>query len=95
GVKIWEYKPTLLHQKIIVIDGVWFCVGSTNFDDRSFDHNDEISMGVLDRKIAGQLTAEFENDKKKADQRHFEEWKNRGLWHKLIDGVAYLGHGQL
>jgi cardiolipin synthase len=95
GVKIWEYKPTLLHQKIIVIDGVWSCVGSTNFDDRSFDHNDEISMGVLDSNIAGQLKSAFENDKKSAQQRHFEEWRNRGLWHKFIDGVAYLGHGQL
>jgi cardiolipin synthase len=95
GVKIWEYQPTLLHQKVIIVDGVWSCVGSTNFDDRSFDHNDEISMGVLDEGIAGQLRAAFENDLRSAKQRHFEEWKGRPLWHKLIDGVAYLGHGQL
>jgi cardiolipin synthase len=95
GVKIWEYDRTLLHQKVLVVDGVWSCVGSTNFDDRSFDLNDEISMGVLDPGIAGQLRAAFTDDLRHAHQRHIEEWRDRGLWHKMIDGVAYLGHAQL
>lgn len=95
GIKIWEYDKTLLHQKVIVVDGVWSCVGSTNFDDRSFSLNDEISMGVLDPQIAAQLRAAFTGDLHHAHQRHLEEWRNRGLWHKLIDGVAYMAHGQL
>lgn len=95
GVRIWEYQPTLLHQKVIIVDGTWSCVGSTNFDDRSFDHNDEISMGIIDRQIASELRAAFENDLRSAQERHFDEWKDRGLWHKFIDGVAYLGHSQL
>src|SRR5205823_2537419 len=46
GVHVFEYKKTLLHQKVIVIDGVWSCIGSTNFDARSFQLNDEVSMAV-------------------------------------------------
>jgi cardiolipin synthase len=95
GVKLYEYKKTLLHQKVIIVDGIWSCIGSTNFDDRSFQLNDEVSMAVLDRGIAQQLRAAFEGDMKFAEQRHFEEWKDRGLWHKAIDGLAYLGHSQL
>jgi len=95
GVKIWEYDRTLLHQKVIVVDGVWSCVGSTNFDDRSFNLNDEISMGVVDQQIAAQLRAAFDDDLRHAHQRHLAEWQGRGLWHKLVDGVAYLGHGEL
>ena len=95
GVKIWEFQRTLLHQKIIVVDGVWSCVGSTNFDDRSFQLNDEISMGILDPQLAAQLTAAFEADRKFAKQRTLEEWKRRGVWHKMIDGLAYLGSSQL
>jgi cardiolipin synthase len=95
GVKIWEYKKTLLHQKLIVVDGVWSAVGSTNFDDRSFRLNDEITVGVIDPMIAQQLRAAFADDMRFAEQRHFEEWKNRSLWHKLEDGVAYLGNDQL
>jgi cardiolipin synthase A/B len=95
GVKVYEYKKTLLHQKIIVVDGVWSCIGSTNFDDRSFQLNDEVSMAVLDPVIAQQLRAAFNDDLRFAEQRHFDEWKHRSLWHKLIDGLAYSAHSQL
>jgi cardiolipin synthase A/B len=95
GIRVWEYQPTLSHQKLIVVDGQWSCVGSTNFDDRSFQLNDEISMGVVDPQIATQLIAAFNNDLKQAKERHFDEWLHRSLWHKLIDGLAYLAHGEL
>ena len=95
GVKIWEYPKTLLHQKVLIVDGVWSAVSSTNFDDRSFDLNDEINVGVLDPAIAAELRAAFEADRKVARQHSFEEWQNRSLWHKFIDGLAYLGRSQL
>ena len=95
GVKIFEYKPTLLHQKVIVIDGIWSCVGSTNFDDRSFQLNDEISMGVLDRTIAQQLRAAFADDLRHAAPQTYAQWQQRGLWHKFIDQLAYLGSSEL
>jgi cardiolipin synthase len=95
GVKIWEYQPTLLHQKVIIVDGVWSCVGSTNFDDRSFQLNDEISMGVLDASIAQKLRAAFADDLRSAKQRTYSEWTHRSLWHKFVDQIAYLGSSQL
>jgi cardiolipin synthase len=95
GVKIWEYKKTLLHQKVIIVDGVWSCVGSTNFDRRALQLNDEVSMGVVDPALAAQLKAVFLDDLKSAQERHFDEWKHRGLWHKAEDGLAYLASSQL
>jgi cardiolipin synthase len=95
GVKIWEYKPTLLHQKIIIVDGVWSCIGSTNFDRRALELNDEISMGILDAKVATQLKNAFENDKRNAQPVSLEQWSHRGLWHKFEDQLAYLGSSQL
>ena len=95
GAHVYEYRRTLLHQKLIIVDGIWSCIGSTNFDDRSFNLNDEITLGVVDPQIAQQLRAAFAADMKDADERRFEEWSNRSLWHKLIDGLAYLGHGEL
>ena len=94
GVKIYEYNKTLLHQKVIVVDGVWSCVGSTNFDERSFQLNDEVSIGVVDPVVAAQLRAAFFDDLRSTNERKLEEWKNRSLWHKTIDGVAYLGRSQ-
>jgi cardiolipin synthase A/B len=95
GVRIYEYKKTLLHQKVLVIDGVWSCVGSTNFDDRSFQLNDEVSIGLVDPLIASQLRAAFASDLRFARERKFDEWRDRPLWHKVKDGVAYLGRSQL
>lgn len=95
GIRVFEYKRTLLHQKIIVVDGQWASIGSTNFDDRSFQLNDEVTVGVVDSNIAAQLKAAFENDMKDAEERHLDEWQNRSLWHKLEDGLAYLARQQL
>ena len=95
GVKIWEYKKTLLHQKIIIVDGIWSCVGSTNFDRRALQLNDEISMGILSREIASQLRAAWDDDMKSSEPRAYDEWHHRGLWHKAEDGLAYLASSQL
>ncbi|HET7710733.1 MAG TPA: cardiolipin synthase [Thermoanaerobaculia bacterium] len=95
GVKIWEYEKTLLHQKVLIVDGKWAAVGSTNFDDRSFQLNDELSLAVIDPAIATQLRAAFAQDLRHARLRQFEEWKSRGWWHKTIDGVAYLARDQM
>ena len=94
GIKIFEYKKTLLHQKVIIVDGIWSCIGSTNFDRRALQLNDEVSMGVLDPVLASQLKAVFADDMKFAEQRSLEQWHHRGLWHKAEDGLAYLASSQ-
>jgi cardiolipin synthase len=90
GVRIFEYKKTLSHQKIIVVDGIWSCVGSTNFDDRSFQLNDEISIGFTSRDIAGQLRRAWEDDMQFAEEVRLEEWRARSVAHKVLDGAAFL-----
>ena len=59
GIKIFEYKKTLLHQKVIIVDGLWSCVGSTNFDRRALQLNDEVSMGVLDSRPGNAAESRF------------------------------------
>jgi cardiolipin synthase len=95
GAHVYEYDKTLLHQKVMIVDGVWSCLGSTNFDSRSFNLNDEISIAVLDPHIAAQLRAAFNDDLRYAHERHLDEWAHRPFWHKAMDGLAYLAHGEL
>jgi cardiolipin synthase len=95
GVRIWEYDHTLLHQKVMIVDGIWSAVGSTNFDDRSLKLNDEVNIGILDPNVAAQLRAAFAADLAYAKERTLKEWENRSLWHKLIDAMAYQGRSQL
>lgn len=90
GVRLFEYPHTLLHQKVMTIDGCWSAVGSTNFDDRSFDTNDEITLGILDKDIAARLDALFEKYVKRAEEIQLEKWRKRGVMHKLKDNAAYL-----
>jgi cardiolipin synthase len=90
GVKLFEYPHTLLHQKVMTVDGVWSAIGSSNFDDRSFETNDEITLGILDEKLAGELDAVFEKYVKRASQIDVERWRHRSWRHKLIDNMFYL-----
>jgi cardiolipin synthase A/B len=95
GVRIFEYQKTLLHQKVMTIDGVWSAIGSSNFDDRSFEINDEITIGLLDDKLAADFEAIFERDTADCIELDHESWRNRGRWHKLKDNLFYLFNEQL
>ena len=90
GVRLFEYPATLLHQKIMTIDSVWSSVGSANFDDRSFETNDEITIGVLDAATARHLEGIFEKYVRRAQEIRLESWTRRGWPHKLIDQTFYL-----
>jgi len=90
GVRIFEHQRTLIHQKIIVVDRQWSCVVSTNFDDRSFELNDEVSVGFTDPDIAEQLRETFFEDQKSTREVHLDEWRRRPWHHKVMDEAAYL-----
>jgi cardiolipin synthase len=90
GVRLFEYPHTLLHQKIMTIDGVWSAVGSSNFDDRSFETNDEISLAVKDEALAQRFDAIFEKYVQRAQEIELDRWRRRGTWHKLQDNAYYL-----
>ena len=90
GIRILEYQKTLLHQKVMSIDGVWCAIGSSNFDDRSFEINDEITLGIMDAPLAREFEAIFERDSKECVELELATWRRRGRWHRLKDNALYL-----
>ena len=62
GVELYEYRPTMLHAKTLVVDGIWSCVGSVNFDNRSFQLHDEVALCVQSERFAVELRELFESD---------------------------------
>jgi cardiolipin synthase len=90
GVRIFEYQRTLLHQKVMTVDGVWCAVGSSNFDDRSFETNDEVTVGFVDARLARELEAVFEADRPYCVELDARTWRRRGFLHKLQDQALYL-----
>ena len=95
GIRIFEHQDTMIHQKIMIIDGMWSHVGSTNLDDRSFDINEEAGVGIVDKGIAAQLKEAFEADAKHCVELKWEDWRDRTVWHRAFDGICYLLSGQL
>lgn len=90
GVRLFEYPHTLLHQKVMTVDGIWSAIGSSNFDDRSFETNDEITLGILDSATAEKMDAIFEKYAPHCTEIELEAWARRGWWHKLKDHAFYM-----
>jgi cardiolipin synthase A/B len=95
GVRLFEYERTLLHQKVVTVDGQWCAIGSTNFDDRSFELNDEISIAILDEAVTRQLDEDFDRDLEHCVERRLDEWSSRGMIHRAVDGLFFLFNDQL
>ncbi|MGD9573258.1 MAG: phosphatidylserine/phosphatidylglycerophosphate/cardiolipin synthase family protein [Thermoleophilia bacterium] len=79
GVRVFEYGPTMLHAKTLVVDGVWSSIGSVNFDNRSFQLNDEAVLAAQDRHLAERLTEVFARDLDVSREITLEEWSSRPL----------------
>lgn len=95
GVKIYEYQPTMYHCKVMVVDDVWVTVGSANFDNRSFRLNDEANLNVFSPVFAAEQSRVFEEDKSNSEVVSYEEWKRRGLGHKILEKLLAPFRSQL
>jgi cardiolipin synthase len=79
GVEIYEYQPTMMHTKTLVVDSIWSMFGSANFDNRSLELNDELNVGVSSRDLASRLLQDLEQDLKVSRRLDLASWRNRSL----------------
>jgi cardiolipin synthase len=79
GIEIYEYAPAMMHTKAFVVDGAVSIVGSANFDNRSFELNDELNVVVFDRGVAARLSADFDRDVTRSVRLNLEQWRSRPL----------------
>jgi cardiolipin synthase len=80
GIEIQEFNRTMLHHKTMVVDRRWVTVGTANFDNRSFAHNEESNVCVFDRALAEELHTLFHDDLKGCERVSIEPWRRRGAW---------------
>jgi cardiolipin synthase len=95
GVELYEYNRTMLHHKIMIVDGLWSTVGTSNFDNRSFSHNEENNVSAVNAGLAQSLLASFERDLAACDPITFDEWKRRNIVHKVFEGLASFAQDQV
>ncbi|HJV62281.1 MAG TPA: phospholipase D-like domain-containing protein [Albitalea sp.] len=88
GVRVYERQGALLHAKTSVIDGVWATVGSANLDWRSFVHNAEANLIVLDHRFAARMEAVFEEDLAASREVTLASWHRRGWLPRIQEALA-------
>ncbi|ANJ05971.1 phospholipase D-like domain-containing protein [Streptomyces parvulus] len=88
GVKIYEYQPTMMHAKVITVDRTAALVGSTNFNRRSLDHDEEVMLAVLDAGFTATLDEHFEADKKAAEPIRKRAWKRRSVLQRAREAAV-------
>ena len=95
GIDLWYYQKTMLHSKIITIDGMVSCVGSANFNHRSMLKDDEVNVVILDKDVAGLLNDHFIEDLECSDKISESRWKRRSPFKKITEKVSNLFSQQI
>ncbi|WP_225801714.1 phosphatidylserine/phosphatidylglycerophosphate/cardiolipin synthase family protein [Streptomyces sp. NK15101] len=88
GVRIFEYQPTMMHAKVITVDRTAALIGSTNFNRRSLDHDEEVMLAVLDTAFTAKLDEHFDDDLSASVEIMSGRWKGRSLLQRTGETVV-------
>jgi cardiolipin synthase A/B len=90
GAQIYEYRPSMIHTKALVADGVWSVVGSTNFDSRSFGLNDEVNLAARDEGLAARLEEDFLRDLQASQRITYRAWRRRSPLERINEWLGWI-----
>jgi cardiolipin synthase len=90
GVRIYEYRPTFLHSKFVIVDGAWSIIGSANLNSRSRLLDEENAQGILDTALSERLTECFLSDLEQSVEIRLEEWQRRSVFLKFVQRLAQI-----
>jgi cardiolipin synthase len=92
GIELYEYTPTMMHTKALVVDRAWSMFGSANFDNRSLELNDELNIAVSSPSLAARFLEDFERDLRASRRLDLERWRQRSLLEKSREHFwSYFG----
>ncbi len=95
GIELYEYCPTMLHAKTLTVDRVWASVGSVNFDNRSFQLHDEVTLCVQSERFAGELHDVFEADLEVSERIDPDGWSGRPVTPRARERVTKFARREL
>jgi cardiolipin synthase len=90
GAEVFEYQPSMIHAKVLVVDGSWAVVGSTNFDNRSFGINDEVNLAVRDPDFAARLECDMDHDRTESRRVSLKDWEHRPLTERATELLGWV-----
>jgi cardiolipin synthase A/B len=90
GVRIFFYQKGFIHSKLMMVDGVFSSIGTTNLDFRSLETNFEVNTFIYDASFTRQLTGYFHADLLNSREIFFSEWKKRSKITRWKESLAHL-----
>ena len=87
-MKIYQYQPTMMHTKTLTVDGIASLIGSTNFNRRSLDHDEEVMLAVLDREFTATLDGHFDEDVERSTLIDGARWKRRSPAQRIREAAV-------
>jgi len=94
GVRIWNFQPSMLHAKIMTVDGLMASVGSANLNSRSMSLDEEVNMAVLDPELVAVLDRHFDEDLERSRELDLTDWEERSQMQKLAEKAAGIAGKQ-
>jgi cardiolipin synthase len=88
GVDIRTYERSMMHAKVITVDGYLATVGSTNFNQRSMQHDEEANVVIVDEEVVAILDEHFDDDLTKSIELDPARWAERGIPQKMAEKVS-------
>ncbi|MEZ4380822.1 MAG: phospholipase D-like domain-containing protein [Nannocystaceae bacterium] len=88
GAEVWYFQPTMIHAKIVTLDGAVACIGSANLNGRSLRQDDELLLTVLDADIVRRLDEDFTGDVARAQRMSLKRARRRPLWRRSLERVV-------
>jgi cardiolipin synthase A/B len=85
GVQVWTFQPSMMHAKVMTVDGVAAVVGSSNFNRRSLDHDEEVVLIALDRDLAARLDADLDDDFARSVEIDLTRWRERSAAQRVLE----------
>lgn len=95
NIDLWYYQKTMLHAKVITVDGMLSCVGSANFNHRSMLKDDEINVVILDEEVTGKLNTQFDEDLTHCEKIEEGRWKKRSFFKRSIEKASLIINPQI
>jgi cardiolipin synthase len=85
GVRVWTFQPSMMHAKVMTVDGQAAVVGSSNFNRRSLDHDEEVVLIALDRDLAARLDADLDEDFERSVEIDLTRWRSRSPAQRALE----------
>jgi cardiolipin synthase len=88
GVRVWTFQPSMMHAKVMTVDGQAAVVGSSNFNRRSLDHDEEVVLIALDRDLAARLDGDLDDDFSRSVEIDLTRWRNRSAPQRALEAAV-------